>query len=170
MISKIIEYMHLLLTIFIAVYVFCIEDKYYDYIYLGYIYFVLLHWTFLKGECIISYWFKKLRNNDYKLGTDFINDDFEYLLSGYRQYILILVNILMVVNIYMVCKRNNIHNYIIILFALVYITFFVSYALSFYYFDNYHINKNYLLVNNILQILLILFGLYIYINKDNINE
>jgi hypothetical protein len=170
MIDILIAFIHLLLISFTAVYVFCIKDNDYDYIYLEYLYFVLLHWTFLKGECIMSYFFKKMRNSDYKLGSDFIYDDLNYLLSGYEMYLSIILQILIIVNIYMVCKRNNIKNYIIYIFIIFFISFCLIYSFCISYFTNHHKNTNYQLVNNILQIIIIFFGLYIYTNKDNIYE
>ena len=60
MIYKLIAFIHLLLCIFSILYVFLIKNKQYDYIYLIVIYFILLHWALLKGECIISYLYKKM--------------------------------------------------------------------------------------------------------------
>ena len=167
MFDILLAFIHLLFTLFICVYVFCIKNKKYDYFYLTYIYFLLLHWTFLKGECILSYLYKKMQYNDYILGSYYINDDFDYLLSKYKSYVYKCINILMIVNIYMVCKRNNIKNYTIFMFILLYVTIVLSYMYSFNNFNNLHINKNFQLVNDILKKIIICFGLYIYINKDN---
>jgi hypothetical protein len=139
-------------------YVFYTKNNKYDYIYLTYIYFLLLHWTFLNGECIISYWFKKIINNDYELGSDFKNDDIYYIFGEYRSYIIIFLNISMMLNIYMVGIRNNIKNYIIYTLILLYQVF----SLNFYYFTDHHINKQFQYFNNIIKNILIVFGLYIY--------
>jgi hypothetical protein len=119
--------------------------------------------------------YKKIKNNDYELGSDFKNDDFDYVLSEYKSnkcYMVLLSDLLLILNIYMVCKRNNIKNYIIFIFILL-IQF---YKLILFYFTNYkclnniNTNTNFKLFNNIIQIILIFCGLYMYTNQDNINE
>jgi hypothetical protein len=118
----------------------------------------------LNGECIFSYCFKKIKNNDYELGSDFKNDDLYYIFGEYRSYVVIFLNIMLIINIYIACKRNNIKNYVIFMFILL----FQSFSLNFSYFTDHHINTNFQFFNNIIKISLIFFGLYIYINKDNI--
>jgi hypothetical protein len=100
LIDILIAFIHLLIILFTIFYVFYTKNKEYDYIYLTYIYFLVLHWTFLNGECICSYYFKKIQNNDYELGSDLSNDDAHYFFGEYRNYILILIHILVTVNIY----------------------------------------------------------------------
>ena len=70
----------------------------------------------------------------------------------------------MTINIYMVCKRNNIKDYLIFIFILL----FLSCSFSKYYFTNHYINTNFICVNKIIQISLIYFSLYIYLNQDKI--
>ena len=159
MIYKLIALIHLLLCIFTSLYGFFIKSKQYDYFYLGFIYFILLHWAFLKGECIISYLYKKMQNNDYEMGSNIKTNDIEYLCGKYTYYLHIFFSILIAINIYMLCKRNNIKNYITFMFIFVYITV-VS---LFYLFDINQMNQLF----DIIKISLIFFGLYIYINKDN---
>jgi hypothetical protein len=43
------------------------STSYYDLILAGYI-FITIHWAVLKGECILNYLEKKMKNCDYKLG------------------------------------------------------------------------------------------------------
>jgi hypothetical protein len=166
MINIIILFIHILIVLFNILYVFCIKNKQYDYIYLTYVYFLILHWTFLNGECLLSYLYKKIQNNDYELGSDCKNDDLHDMFGEYRSYVVIFINIMLTINIYMVCKRNNIKNYVILMFILL----FQSFSFNFSYFTYHHINTNFQFFNNIIKISLIFFGLYIYINKDNINE
>lgn len=64
------------------------------YIYIGFL-FVLAHWMFLKGECVIAYIYKKLKDPQYKLGettesTDMI--DF-FGQSNYTTYIQPIIRI-----------------------------------------------------------------------------
>jgi hypothetical protein len=164
MINILILFIHILIMLFNILYVFCIKNKQYDYIYLSYIYFILLHWTFLKGECICSYIFKKIENNNYELGSSFKNDELYYIFGEYRSYIAIFLNIMVMINVYMVCKRNNIKNYLIFIFILL----FQSFSFNFYYFTDNYINTNFQFFNDIIKITLIFFGLYIFLNQDNI--
>jgi hypothetical protein len=162
MINKLIVFIHLLLCIFSILYVFLIKNKQYDYIYLIVIYFILLHWALLKGECIISYLYKKMQNNDYEIGSNTKTDDLEYFFGEYTNYFHFFIQILTAINIYMLCKRNNIKNYITFMFIFIYITF-VS---LFYLLDRNQINQLY----DIIKISLIFFGLYIYLNQDSIHN
>ena len=162
MIYKLIAFIHLLLCIFIPLYVFFINSKQYDYFYLIFIYFVLLHWAFLKGECIISYLYKKMKNNDYEMGSDIKTDDIEYLCGEYTYYLHLFFCILTAINIYMLCKRNNIKNYVTFMFTFIYITFISL----FYLLDRNQINQLF----DIIKISLIFFGLYIYLNQDSIHN
>ena len=169
MIKELIAFIHLFGILLTILYVFLIKNKKYDYFYLGYIYFVLLHWTFLKGECIIAYLYKKIQNNDYELGSDFKKDDIFYIFSflgEYKKYIPLFLNIMVIINIYMITKRNNIKNHIIVLFILL----FIAFIINFVYFTDHHINTNFQFFNDIIKISLIFFGLYIYTNQDNIYE
>jgi hypothetical protein len=162
MINNLIVFIHILISILNTTYGFIVQNKRYDYIFLTCIFLLLLHWTFFKGECIVSYWFKKIQNNDYELGSDFKNDDFQYVFGNYRFYAIFVINIIMMLNIYIVAKRNNIKKHIILLFILL----FQTYIFGIYGFTNHNTNTNFQLFNEIIKILLILFGIYFYINNS----
>jgi hypothetical protein len=164
MIDILIVVIHILINLFTNFYVFYTKNNKYDYLYLTYVYFLILHWTFLNSECIISYLFKKYKNNDYVLGSDLKNDDIHYIVGEYKSYIAIYNNIFLTLNIYIACKRNNIKDYIIFIFILL----FQCCSFCKYYFTDHHINTDYKFFNNIIQISLLLFGLYIYTNQDDI--
>ena len=157
MIISLIVLIHLLIRFFTIFYVFYTKNNKYDYIYLTYLYFLILHWTFFNGECILTIFYNKIVNNDYENEIDEI--DFIFIFGKYKKYLIIFFHILMTINIYMVCKRNNIKDYIIFLFILL----FLSCSFCKYYFIDHHINTNFKFVNKIIQISLIYFGLYICI-------
>ena len=153
MIIAFIVFIHLLIRFFTIFYVFYTKNKKYDYIYLTYLYFLIYHWTLFNGECIITIFYNKILNNDKENEKDEL-----YLIFGeYKTYLIVFFYILMTINIYMVCKRNNIKDYIIFIFILL----FLSCSLSKYYFTDHHTNTNFKFFNNIIQISLIYFGLYI---------
>jgi hypothetical protein len=164
MIKILIVLIHLLINVLTNYYIFYTKNNKYDYYYLIYVYFLILHWTFLNTECIVSYLFKKYKNNDYVLGSDLKNDDIYYIAGKYKSLFGINNNIFLTLNIYMVCKRNNIKDYLIFLFILL----FQSCSFCKYYFIDHHINTNFKCVNKIIQISLIYFGLYIFSNQDKI--
>jgi hypothetical protein len=155
MIISLIVLIHLLIRFFTIFYVFYTLNNKYDYIYLTYLYFLILHWTFFNGECILTIFYNKIVNNENDENDEI---DFIFILGKYKKYLIIFFHILMTINIYMVCKRNNIKDYIIFIFILL----FLSCSFSKYYFTNFKC------VNKIIQISLIYFGLYIYSNQDKI--
>jgi hypothetical protein len=162
MIINLLIFIHILVVLYTILYSICVKNNKYDYIYLAYIYFLLLHWTFFKGECIVSYYLKKIENNNYELGSDFTNDEYYYILGDYKYYANIVVSIILIINIYIIGRRNNIKNYIIFIFILL----LQSYILVLSSFTNYNINFQ--LFNEIIKIFLILFGIYIFINNKKL--
>jgi hypothetical protein len=166
MIDKFIMVIHILLILFLALYVFFIQKSKYDYIYLAFIYFILLHWILLDGECIISYLYKKIKNNNYSLGDNFRNDDFYYVFGNYKNKVLMIYNLMLLFNIYIVCNRNNINNYFICIYLMLYIYF----VLYFSYLSGTLINKKFIFIYYMYNIILIFFGLYMCTNIYNINE
>ena len=168
MITKFITFIHLLIILLNISYVFCTKNKKYDYIFLLYTYFLILHWMFFNNECIISYVYKKMQNNDYEAGSDLNNnnnDDLYNIFGEYKFNILTFFHLLFMINIYMVARRNNIKQYLIFIFILI----FNAYSLNLVITINYK-NTNFQFFNDIFKISLLLFGLYIYINKNNIYE
>jgi len=164
MITNLLIFIHILVVLYTILYGICVKNNKYDYIYLAYIYFLLLHWTFFKGECIVSYYLKKIKNNEYELGSDFTNDEYHYILGDYKKYGIILASIILIINIFIISNRNNINNYIIFLFILL----LQSYILVLSSFTNYNKNINFQLFNEIIKIFLIFFGIYIFINYKQI--
>ena len=164
MIINLLIFIHILVVLYTILYGICVKNNKYDYIYLAYIYLLLLHWTFFKGECIISYYLKKIQNNEYELGSDFKNDEYYYILGDYKNYGIILASFVLIINIYIICTRNNIKNYIIFIFILL----LQSYIFVLSFFTNYNKNINFQLFNEIIKIFLILFGIYIFINNKKL--
>jgi hypothetical protein len=105
----------------------------------------------------MSYCFKKIKNNDYELGSDFTNDEYHYILGDYKYYANILASIILIINIFIISKRNNIKNHIIFIFILL----LQSYILVLSFFTNYNNNTFFQLFNEIIKIFLILFGIYL---------
>jgi hypothetical protein len=153
MINTLIVFIHSLIILFTNFYVFYTKNNKYDYLYLTYVYFLILHWAFLNGDCIITIYYNKILNND----KENKKHDLYFIFGKYITYLIVFFHILMIINIYMVANRNNIKDYIIFIFILL----FLSCSFCKYYFTDHDINTNFKFFNNIIKISLIYFGLYI---------
>jgi len=127
MIKNKILFIHIIICLYFMLYALIINNtKYdYDYIYLMLFYIIFYLTVFLKGECLLSYIFKIIENPNYKLGSDKKNDDFYYLFGKYRDCVIFIKNIFIVLNIYLLYKRNN--NYIYISMIIILIILFILY-------------------------------------------
>jgi hypothetical protein len=161
MIKNLILFVHLLVVSYLIFYRMCVNNKKYDHIYILLIYFILLHWTFLKGECILGYSYKKLENKDYKFGLNNTNDDFDCLFGCYKIYFCILIYISIIINIFFIGSCNNIKKY----YLYIYIFIYTFYLCGRQCYNNRNINANFQLFNDIIKILLIFFGIYFYRNN-----
>lgn len=47
--TNLLIFIHILVVLYTILYGICVKNNKYDYIYLAYIYFLLLHWTFLNS-------------------------------------------------------------------------------------------------------------------------
>ena len=125
--NSLIVIVHVSMMLFMGVYAFVFKKSWFDYVYLAYTYLVLLHWTFLNGECIITYFFKKLENKHYIAGSDVHRDEIKVTFKGNEtliQLLIIIHNLLLMVNIYLVSKRNNISYTIYLPFILLFEVYF----------------------------------------------
>ena len=125
MIKYIILFIHMIICLYFMLYALIINNTKYDYVYLMLIYIIFFLQVLLKGECLLSYIFKTIENNNYKLGSDNKNDDFYYLFGKYRDYVLFFKNILILLTIYLLYKRNN--NYIYRSMIIILIILFIFY-------------------------------------------
>jgi hypothetical protein len=103
-----------------------------------------------------------MQNNDYEIGSNTKTDDLEYFFGEYTNYFHFFIQILTAINIYMLCKRNNIKYHVTFMFTFIYITFISLFHLL----DRNQINQLY----DIIKIILIFIGLYIYLNQDSIHN
>lgn len=110
-----IQIIHILNELFLSTYVFIFNKKY-DIYFMIYIFINILHWMFLKNECILSYIEKKIIDKNYILGTQPFNHPYRELLP---QYVLYLFKIFKFINIFIVFIRNLDNMFIVITFILV---------------------------------------------------
>jgi hypothetical protein len=118
MIKELILLIHIIICLYLSFYALIIKNTKYDYIYLMLLYLIIFLWLIFKGECILSYLFKIIEDNNYELGSSPKDDDCKYLFGEYRDNILAIKNILILLNIYILYKRNDNYECIIIIFIL----------------------------------------------------
>jgi len=72
LLSKILALIHNLLVVgpFIYFFIYLLNDTRYDIYLLGYLLLIRAHWFLFKGECILTYFEKKIAMPDYILGSD----------------------------------------------------------------------------------------------------
>ena len=96
-----------------------------DLIYLFALYLLLLHWTFLNGECIISYVVKLQTDPDYKAGENSKSTDMLSVFQTeamHRRYSAIN-GIVWIISIFIVFLRNKIPILYCGIFLCLYITY-----------------------------------------------
>jgi hypothetical protein len=158
MLPYIICWVHIIMIVFVSFYVFIFKRSFFDYIYLLYIYFVILHWTFLKGECIITYVYKKLKDKNYIAGENLQDNELISLLKVKHSTVKMMSTIhflFIIINIVLIAKRNHIPNILYTIFLFLLIIMFGTSK----YFKNHHRNKSFHLFLEIMKCLLIIFGI-----------
>lgn len=71
----IVRWIHTLVVLFNLCYIFVFNKKY-DIIYICFLSITIMHWFFLKNECVLSYIEKKIIDKNYKLGSDLYSHPF----------------------------------------------------------------------------------------------
>lgn len=66
---KLIGLFHLLHAPTLILFPFYVNNQLADIIYINYFFLIMFSYTFINGECPISYWSKKLMDSDYFAGT-----------------------------------------------------------------------------------------------------
>ena len=155
---EIIAVFHILLMLLNSFYAFLFKKSWVDYLYLLLVYLIVLHWTFLNGECIITYVFKKLENKHYIAGSHVTDSEVKRFLnvSDTNMNNLMTLHVLLVqVNIILVVLRNKIpiHLYFIY-FALT----ILNYVGCKWFKSN--LEKKYLLFQEVMKYTLIAYGIY----------
>ena len=108
----IIEFFHTLLTIFNYFYGYFTKKNSFDFFYLFYGYFVDLSWSFYKGHCPISYYYKKIKNSsDETTDADDFNlifgKKYEPFMKKYHRLIFNVGMMIYLVSFYLVMVRQK---------------------------------------------------------------
>lgn len=136
-IMRFLGFIHFILFVFTTIYVFIFSQKIWlDKLYLIYFFLVNIHWFFLNGECLIAYIYKKYLSNSYKLGEKpSQNKDISDIFSGiipnkYIDFLVVLLLILYLYNVYIVFIRNNFDKFLTIFLVLSYIIYIILLRIS----------------------------------------
>jgi hypothetical protein len=80
----IMNFLHLFLMIISVAYPLLTNKNKYDFIYLIFLYIVIIHWIYLKNECLVNYLEKIKIDPEYKLGTNILSPGINYILSNFN--------------------------------------------------------------------------------------
>lgn len=166
---------HSIIFFFITFYGFITKkNPLFDYIYLFIFWLLLLHWTLLNGECIITYAFKKLKNTNYVAGQHVFETEYTKIISvlpgtnanvlTWAEYIFNIIvrfisNFILCFSVYYVAKRNNLPMFLVIPLIIIYEIYFYGV----YNIKNHHKNKQFHIFQDVIKyIAIILFLCIIY--------
>jgi hypothetical protein len=130
----IISILHGLLASFLNIYGFIIKKNWFDFYYLFYIYLVAFSWTFYNGDCLITYYYNKQKNKNYKPGNFKEESDLHHILGKeyipfLRKHHVLIVSLLVIfciLSMYRVMVRQNIPISSILILFTIYVSYYVS--------------------------------------------
>jgi hypothetical protein len=80
MLYIIIAHIHVLISFTVSIY-FIYRQNQYDIYYVLYFCLLNISWTLFNNECLVSFMYKKLENNNYKLGETTDVEDYDIVLG-----------------------------------------------------------------------------------------
>jgi len=131
---EIIPFLHFFVSFLLSLYGFLTKKNWFDFYYLLYNYITVLSWTFYNGDCLITYYYIKQTNPNYKAGDFRENSDLHLvfgkkyvnLLKKYHSLLVGILFSLSVCSIYRVFIRNNFSIVSIFLMLSFYISYYIS--------------------------------------------
>lgn len=153
--------LHLLIGVISALYGFIIPKNPFDYVYLILYYLTVTHWTFLNGECCISYYFKVKNDPTYIPGKDPNKNETEILFKAHENTInhaMFIRNLFVSVSLYLVFERCKIPKSISLSFIFLFLFYYV-FKISTH--EPYK-NEIFLIVQEIIKYLLLLIGIVLF--------
>lgn len=133
------------MSVLVSFYIFIFpDDPVYDYTYLLYTFILPFHWTFLNGECLCTYIYKKLSEPGYIAGSQVVeNADLHFANNKHIMNITnIAINIFLLFEWYSilaVAYRRNIH----ILLPIFFIICWAAYRAIIFTHEDHVENKNF---------------------------
>lgn len=161
MLENAIRFLHWICIFLMSTYAFIFKKNRFDYFYISIFYLMFLNWTFLNGECIITYASKYIVDPHYVPGKNVHDDDFKKLFGNNVTTHLIAKIIkdgLLYISFCLVCIRNHISEFIYIPFIFL----FAVYSLVIANTEHPYKNKNFLLYQEIMKYILIVGGILLF--------
>ena len=167
-----ISIFHLLIVIYEILYPLLFNNRFYDIIYILFFHMLLLSWILLRGECCISFLYKKLMIKDYIAGTNVfkfndINRIFPFINESHIYFIFSILPFYYLYFTYVLNKRTNaIYNNQLFLFIFLHI-FYIFYLRKFFIetmFNKYNIEK-YFILFKLVSIPLLLYNIYVLFRR-----
>jgi hypothetical protein len=125
MIVTILGFIHLVHSPVLVLFPFFIQNNIFDIIYVIYFFFIMFLYTFIDGECPISYSSKKIMNLNYVSGNNITHyPEMEWIMPNqkYIEYYFATMTILYIIMLLFVIYRTNISLY---LFIFPFVTLFI---------------------------------------------
>jgi hypothetical protein len=147
---KIIGAIHLGCATILSNYGTLIKKNSFDMIYIFLMINILLSWTCLNGECPVTLFLKKQKDNEYICGKNSgdLTDLSLFIPSKTILFIfLLLINVFYVMSEFIILKRNNYSKYIYYTLPLLHILYILSVASI----SNLYKNENFLLIQECLK-------------------
>jgi len=147
-------------------------SKFYDKVYLLYTIIISLNWSIFKGECYISYLWKKLENPDYIMGSNvFDMSDIKSIFPSVNSYfvensMIYLILFIQILFVYTAIRSKLLPISLSLLYLV--ITSFVLFRVRKFYNKKLHDRlEKYMILDflNILSIVILIYIMYIIWNK-----
>ena len=125
---------------------------------------LIVHWTFLNGECFASYIFKKLKDCNYKVGQDSNKSEYMHYFPQFYyiiKFILVSTCIILTISFFIVSKRNNIPLQYVIPFIII----CQLYIFVICFTKNHHENKKFHVFQEIVKYAYIIIFILVVLNK-----
>jgi hypothetical protein len=153
--------LHMVAAILTALYGFLFPKNALDSVYLVVMYLILLHWTFLNSECIVTYYFKKVNDPTYVAGKDASTTEVDALFKDYPNTIqvgMFLKKLVWTMSIYIVLKRCHFSQGMTLAFPGL---FLIYYIVKIFTEDHYK-NEPFLIIQEIIKYSTILYGILFF--------
>lgn len=106
--------------------------------YMAYTTFLFLSWTFLNGECLISYVYKKMHEPDYIAGTQTMEfaDVTSVVSQDTLQNILLLSIVLHLGSVFLVLRRNGFSPEVYLSYIFLILGYLITLRLTLWYYPD----------------------------------
>jgi len=162
--------LHFLISLMISSYALIFSKNSFDYVYIFYTICVIISWTLLNGECLVTYLIKINEDEKYVPGKDVLNNDDMYVCPISNENTNIIINLSMLLwwySIRTVMIRNKYPEYI----PLSIIFLWIMYKILLHTYENHHENGHFHFYQRVIcAFLILLLGITIYHTKIKILE